>query len=226
MNYVILFPNLNIQFIKNLNNIFSLSYRKDIERFGYNVVNPFLKYINQYSYSKGNPNIQPEIYHSFDINYTYKQSITIGASYTNTQNLIVPLYVLGNSNSIVSTIDNLGKSNLFYSYLNFNKTFFKIWNTNLSGGYGFIKVNTINSYISNDKPTWGYLIQSNNSFQFSKGWNSEVYLSYMSPTILGIYKIAASFNSSFGISKSILKIRQILNFLLLMYLIHKFKEAR
>jgi iron complex outermembrane receptor protein len=99
----------------------------------------------------------------------------------------------------------LGKSDLLYTYLNFNKTIFKIWNTNLSGGYGFIKINTGSASISNDKPTWGYLIQSNNTLQFSKGWNSEIYLSYAGPTVLGIYKIAALFNSGLGISKSVFK---------------------
>jgi hypothetical protein len=204
-HYFNIFPNINIQYVKDLNHIVNVNYRKDIERVGYNLVNPFLKYISQYNFSQGNPSIEPEIYHSVDFNYALKQSLVLGINYTNTHKLIAPIYKSGANNSIISTMDNLGTSELCYWYLNLNKTIGNIWTSNLTGGVGFLSIGTNEDGNKINSSTWGYLIQSNNTFQFHKGLNAEIFCAYTGPTMLGIYKIAGAFNSSFGISKSVLK---------------------
>lgn len=56
-SYTNLFPNIRFVFNKDDNNSFSISYRKSIYRFGFDVVNPFVIYQSQYSYYKGNPDI-------------------------------------------------------------------------------------------------------------------------------------------------------------------------
>ncbi|MDI9311221.1 MAG: outer membrane beta-barrel family protein [Limnohabitans sp.] len=204
-NYFNIFPNIDIQYVKDPSHIISVKYRKEIERVGYNVVNSFLKYISQYNFSQGNPSIEPEIYHSVDFNYTLKQSLVLGINYINTRKLIAPIYKSGANNSIISTIDNLGASNLCYWYLNLNKAIGNVWTSNLTGGIGFLSIGTNEDSYKSNISTWGYLIQSNNIFQFNKGLNVELFCAYTGPTMLGIYRISGAFNSSVGISKLVLK---------------------
>src|SRR5206468_9939316 len=79
--YLDWFPNLGIQFTRNANNQIGFYYRKSIERFGFSYVNPFIIYQNQYAYTMGNPDIEPEIYHTIELNYTFKQSYAFSFNY-------------------------------------------------------------------------------------------------------------------------------------------------
>lgn len=204
-NYFNLFPNLNLQYLKNLNNIFNFSYRKSIQRFGFDVVNPFIRYQSEYTYFQGNPNIRPQINHGFDLTYTYRQTLTFGASETHSIDPLGPLFTK-NGNTTISTYTNFKNSDFFYIYSAWNKEFFKIWTMNLVGGTGFYKYNTstddYNSTRGND--AWAYLIQNNNSFKFKNNWSAQLNMVYQSPIAMGIYKTKGYFNSNFGISKQLL----------------------
>lgn len=205
-NYFNLFPNLNIQYLKNLNNVFNFSYHKSIQRFGFDVVNPFIRYQSEYAYSQGNPNIRPQINHGFDFTYTYRQTLTFGASETHSIDPLGPLFTK-NGNTTISTYTNFKSSDFFYIYASWNKEFFKMWTMNLVGGTGFYKYNTsTDDYIStNGNDAWAYLIQNNNSLKFKNNWAAQFNMVYQSPLAMGIYKMKGYFNSNFGISKQLLE---------------------
>ena len=204
-NYFNLFPNVNLQYLKNLNNVFNFSYRKSIQRFGFDVVNPFIKYQSEYAYFQGNPNIRPQISHSFDLTYTYRQTLTFGASETHSIDPLGPLFTKS-GNTTVSTYTNFKSSDFFYIYASWNKEFFKMWTMNLVGGTGFYKYNTsTDEYISTSgNDAWAYLIQNNNSFKLKNNWSAQLNMVYQSPLAMGIYKMKGYFNSNFGISKQLL----------------------
>ena len=204
-NYFNLFPNVSLQYLKNLNNVFNLSYRKSIQRFGFDVVNPFIKYQSEYAYFQGNPNIRPQINHSVDFSYTYRQTLTLGASETHSIDPLGPLYTK-NGNTTISTYTNFKSSDFFYIYAAWNKEFFKKWTVNLVGGTGFYRFDTsTDNYLStNRNNSWAYLIQNNNSFKFKNNWTAQLNMVYQSPLAMGIYKMRGYFNSNFGISKQLL----------------------
>lgn len=204
-NYFNLFPNVSLQYLKNLNNVFNLSYRKSIQRFGFDVVNPFIKYQSEYAYFKGNPNIRPQINHSIDFSYTYRQTLSLGASETHSLDPLGPLYTKSGSTTI-STYTNFKSSDFFYIYASWNKEFFKKWTVNLVGGTGFYRFDTsTDNYESvNRNNSWAYLIQNNNSFKFKNNWTAQLNMVYQSPLAMGIYKMKGYFNSNFGISKQLL----------------------
>ena len=204
-NYFNLFPNLNVQYLKNLNNVFNFSYRKSIQRFGFDVVNPFIRYQSEYAYFQGNSNIRPQINHGFDLTYTYRQTLTFGASETHSIDPLGPLFTK-NGNTTISTYTNFKSSDFFYIYAAWNKEFFKLWTINLVGGTGFYKYNTsTDGYISTSgNDAWAYLIQNNNSFKFKNNWSAQLNMVYQSPLAMGIYKMKGYFNSNFGISKQLL----------------------
>lgn len=203
--YFNLFPNLSLQYLKNPNNVFNFSYRKSIQRFGFDVVNPFIRYQSEYAYFQGNPNIRPQINHSFDLTYTYRQTLTIGASETHSIDPLGPLFIK-NGNTTVNTYTNYKSSDFFYIYASWYKEFFKIWTVNLVGGAGFYKYNTsTDDYISaNKNNSWAYLMQSNNNFKLKNNWSVQLYMVYQSALASGIFKQKGYFNSNIGISKQLL----------------------
>ncbi len=55
------FPSVGLSYQKTPDHVWSYNYRMNIDRFGFNVVNPFEMYINPYYSSIGNPDIKPQI---------------------------------------------------------------------------------------------------------------------------------------------------------------------
>jgi Outer membrane protein beta-barrel family/Carboxypeptidase regulatory-like domain len=204
--YLDWFPNVTAQYLKNVSNVFNLSYRKSIDRFGFDIVNPFIRYQSQYAYYQGNPDISPAINHNLEFTYTLKQATIFGASYTHTLNALGPVYLKGADNATISSFTNFKSDDLFYVYAYWRKQLLRKWTTNLIGGAGFLRYNTASaaSTQKSENATWSYLLQWNNSFNVH-GWSAELNTSYQGPLASGIYKLGAIFSSSMGVSRQLWK---------------------
>ena len=88
-DYNNLIPSLSIQWNLKSSNI-SLGYTDRISRPGIYQLNPFVDLTNPNFINTGNPNLQPEVNHSFELNYSIfsKNSITAGLSYTFSNNSV------------------------------------------------------------------------------------------------------------------------------------------
>jgi outer membrane receptor protein involved in Fe transport len=71
-NYLRIFPTAYIAFTPDDNNSFSLNYGKRISRPRFSFLNPFRTYASTYSYSEGNPFLQPSSRHNVEFGYTFK----------------------------------------------------------------------------------------------------------------------------------------------------------
>lgn len=71
------FPSGSVNYQKK-NHQYRISYSKRISRPGYLHLNPYFQYLDAYSIEKGNPNLKPQFYHSFELNYVYKNSLSFG----------------------------------------------------------------------------------------------------------------------------------------------------
>jgi len=90
-NYIDLFPNLNIGLELNDNNSIGLSIGKRINRPILGMLNPFIDVTDVLSPHGGNPNLKPEMIHSFELNHSYtndKFNLNSSFFYRDTKNLI------------------------------------------------------------------------------------------------------------------------------------------
>lgn len=76
-NYTNWFPSASVNYEKGKHQ-YRLSYSKRIARPDYLTLNPYFQYIDAYSLEKGNPNLKPQFYHSFELNYIYKNAFSFG----------------------------------------------------------------------------------------------------------------------------------------------------
>ena len=72
--YTKFFPTVYISYTPNDNRIFTLNYSKRINRPPYFSLNPFRWYSNPYSYSEGNPFLQPSYSHNIEFSFTKNQN--------------------------------------------------------------------------------------------------------------------------------------------------------
>lgn len=75
-NYTQWFPSASINYQQEKHQ-YRLSYSKRISRPDYLKLNPFYQYLDAYSIEQGNPNLKPQIYHSFELNYIYKNALSL-----------------------------------------------------------------------------------------------------------------------------------------------------
>lgn len=81
-NYIRLFPTLYITYSPDDHQTFSFNYGRRIRRPNYGSLNPFRWYTNPYSYTEGNPSLQPSYTDILELSHTYKDNL-ISSVYVN-----------------------------------------------------------------------------------------------------------------------------------------------
>jgi len=80
-NYFNLFPSAFLHHTINDKNEVNLSYSRRIDRPDYSDLNPFVYYLDQYTYAEGNPFLKPQYTNNFELDYTYNKSYNLSLSY-------------------------------------------------------------------------------------------------------------------------------------------------
>jgi hypothetical protein len=82
--YIHIFPSVYLSYKLDSagKNTLVLSYNERIRRPGYQQLNPFLFYHDQYTYTSGNPNLLPYYNHYFELKYSFMQYIGVTGGYS------------------------------------------------------------------------------------------------------------------------------------------------
>ena len=56
----------------NEKNNLGLNYGRRIRRPNYESLNPFIRFLDRYTYMQGNPNLKPQFSHNLEGSHTYK----------------------------------------------------------------------------------------------------------------------------------------------------------
>ncbi len=115
-----LFPYIYIS--KNLMKIASydlrayLVYRKTISRPGYEQLNPFSKYIDQYLSETGNPTLRPQFTQNFEANVSVDERPILAIGVNDTKDIfsIVTYQSDSSQSQAIRTYDNIGKNKEWY----------------------------------------------------------------------------------------------------------------
>ncbi len=81
-NYLNWFPSGGLSYELNQNNSFALTYSRRIMRPNYEVLNPFEYVLNELSFRKGNPFLQPQYTDNLKFTHTYKYTLNTAVSYS------------------------------------------------------------------------------------------------------------------------------------------------
>lgn len=171
-NYVKLFPTLYVNYMKNPNNIFNLSYSRRTDRPSFYRLNPFKFYINANSYVEGNPSLQPDFSHNIDFQYIFKgRFITkLFYAYVEGASSQVPKVDVTNNNQYY-TFENIGNVGVYGLTQTILYNPFKWWNTTnmIAGFYKKTNVDSdINLGTNKFFNGWQYQLYSNHSFLLNR----------------------------------------------------------
>ncbi|MFN8349330.1 MAG: TonB-dependent receptor [Spirosomataceae bacterium] len=182
----------------------NFNYGRRINRPSYQQFNPFLNYIDDFTYSSGNPTLKPFYLHNLQLRYQHSDGFSIGAALDFADGLNENL-TIREGDKFVRKPFNFGKGYRFGLVSNYNKKINKYWTTNLNfQGFQFNITGTVNGDVAVTKYV-SFRFNANQQFNFGKGWSAELYTNFggrdrlFTMTLSNFYSIYAS------IGKKILK---------------------
>ncbi|HVM90193.1 MAG TPA: TonB-dependent receptor [Puia sp.] len=210
--YVNLFPTIYISYQANPKNSFSINYGRRIDRPAYQDLNPFMFFLDQYTYQAGNPYLQPQYTHNIELSHTYNNFLTTTFNYSNTKNFFtetfeqVPVVKQGDTafativrNGNIGRRQNAGIS--VSAQLHIRKWWTAIVYANVN--YSEFKGPLYGENIDVNSTT--FLANLNNQFRFSKGWSGEISGWYRTKGVEGQVVVEPMGQASAAVSKQLLK---------------------
>ncbi|GAB3636794.1 outer membrane beta-barrel family protein [Hymenobacter arcticus] len=101
-NYTSLFPSLLLSQAVSKDDYLSLAYNRRIQRPSYQDLNPFIYFQDVYTYTQGNPFLQPAYSHSVDLTYTVNSAYVLAAGFSQTNDVISWVTQRENPGSLVT----------------------------------------------------------------------------------------------------------------------------
>jgi iron complex outermembrane receptor protein len=204
-NYLDWFPQWQIRYSVNDKNEFALSYNRSIQRPEYDVINPFLYYVDLYDYRSGNPNLLPEYTNKVELSYMYNKTIVTSLYYIHTSDIYDFSTLIQNDATKVNitTRKNFGNIYIygvrFFSPVRFNSW----WNANFSVDASYQRIKAYPENGNLNKGTQDVLLSTLQSFSISNTIKAEIAGKYESPTFYGFSQFKANYRVDAGISKQV-----------------------
>ena len=203
-SYTGLFPTMFAGYKLNSKNEFGFSYGRRISRPDYESLNPFIFFIDKYTYEAGNPFLKPMYANVFELSHTYNKFLTSNLNYTHSKDMFNEYFEQSGYATIVKE-NNYG--NIYDISLSLNAEIkpAKWWTLMPYAEFNYNAVNSqLNGFTLKTSGT-GFNTNMNNQFTFNKGWSAELSGFYRSKMNRGQFNIGEVKQLSTGVSKQILK---------------------
>ncbi len=203
-SYLNAFPTAYLTYDLNDKNSFNLNFGRRIDRPDYGDLNPFLFFLDQYTYQAGNPYLQPQYSTNIELSHTYKNMLTTTLNYSNTQNFFAETFEQDGHATIIRR-GNIGKRENAGASVSFNTPLTKWWNTTIyiDVNYNHFSGELYGEALNVDAVT--AMGNMTNQFKFTKGWSAELSGWYRTSGIEGQIYIRPMGQTSAAIAKQILK---------------------
>ncbi len=203
-NYNSLFPTMYISYNASEKSQFGINVGRRIDRPAYQDLNPFLYFLDNYTYEAGNPFIKPQYTLNMELSHTYKGFLTTTINYSRTKDFMTETFEQQGYATIVRE-GNIGTR--YNAGLSVSAQFDikKWWSTVLYGNYNY---NAFKGELYGEEvdiAASNFLLNVNNQFRFEKGWSAELSGFYRSKGVEGQIIIQPLGQLSAGISKQVLK---------------------
>jgi hypothetical protein len=203
-NYGSLFPTAYLTYNADSNHVFTLNAGRRIDRPAYQNLNPFIFYINEYTYEEGNPYLKPQFTYSVELAHTYKGWLTTSLNYSNTRQYFAQVFRTEGKVTILNQ-GNLARSRSVTLSVNAQLNPFTWWSANISASVLQQKVMGVGSNSDFNSDAFSGQANINNQFKLNKGWSAELSGFYNTKNIEGQFTIAPFGQVSAGIARQVLK---------------------
>jgi len=202
-SYVNLFPTVYLSYQADEKNQFSLNYGRRIDRPAYQDLNPFLFFLDEYTYQAGNPYLQPQYTSNVEFSHTYKNFLTTTLNYSYTKNYFAETFEQQGQATIVRN-GNIGQRQNAGASVSAQVPVTKWWtavvyvNANYNKYKGLLYGENLNVAMMT------FLGNMSNQFKFSKGWGGEISGFYRTKGIEGQIVVMPLGQASAAVTKQLM----------------------
>lgn len=207
-NYFSLFPSLSFNYVFNPKNTLGINFSRRLNRPGYNDLNPFRFFVNNYTFRVGNPLLTPEFTWSAEVNYTLNQRyyFAINAGHTRSHLTRAIFQEEGADYVVVKPLNVRNLNSLGFTAslpINITPWWNSQWNINGSlndfdGEIGGFRFNQLNPVV---------VFNTNHVLQLGKGYQLQLSGFYLPSHYGSISKIEDISQITVGLQKRILQNR-------------------
>ena len=205
-HYIDFFPSGSLTWNKSAGQQWTLSYSRRIDRPAYQDLNPFEFRLDEYTYRKGNTDLQPQYTNSVGLTWVYKTRLVTALNYSHVRDVFTQL------------VDTTDRSKAFLIKENLATQDIAVLNISYPLQIGWFSLFTnVNTYYSLYKANFGvgrtvdvHVFAMNvfgqSSIRLGQGWTGEFSGFYTTPAIWqGTFKTHAIGNVDAGFQKSVLQ---------------------
>jgi hypothetical protein len=205
-HYLNLFPSIFINQELSKNHDMGVSYSRRIDRPDYGSLNPFIEYLDLYTYRFGNPFLKPQYTNSFELSYSYKKTLNVTLGYSHTSDVITDVLLTDTAKKTISISNqNLASQDSYNLNLTYPIQITKWWNSsnNLTTYYNKFKTPDIlgSPYESGRV---AYNINTNQTITIDPDTKVEWSGYYQSKQVYGTLLISSQYGVDLGMSRTFL----------------------
>ncbi|HMQ06919.1 MAG TPA: TonB-dependent receptor [Saprospiraceae bacterium] len=204
-NYTDFFPSVAVSHTIGEKHSLSYNYARRLNRPNYRDLNPFIEFLDDFTFQKGNPFLRPQYAQSFGINYGLGRSLFISANYSKTTEAITQVIEQESSTNTsfqtVANLDNFENYSLTVTApIVINSKWTSRWN--VVGFYNRFASQIPSGTLENDRLS--YQVYMSNELTLPQGWRAEVVGNYQSGLVYGLFSIEPRYGIDLGFTKRIM----------------------
>ncbi|MEN1783651.1 MAG: TonB-dependent receptor [Bacteroidota bacterium] len=183
-SYTDYFPSGGLTYQMNRKNQFALTYSRRIQRPNYQSLNPFEYQLNELSFSKGNPFLQPQYTNNIKLSHTFNYRLTTSFSYSYITDFFAQVTIADTQTTNFLTTLNVANQEVINLGVSYPKKIYEWWNLYFS----------LNAYINDFTATSEEFLPlrqetlslyAQNTLTLSKSLKMEISGWYSSPSVWG-----------------------------------------
>lgn len=188
---------------KKNNTSLKASYNQRIQRPNIFFLNPNINDANPRNIQYGNPNLDPELTHSFELGYnTFVKGTAINVSlYSRLTNNSIERYSFEVNDTVNTTFANIGKNATYGGSIYANYKITKQWDISGNANVYFVNLNSNSGLVSASNSGIMYNANLNSSYDLGKGWKAQAFGFFNSPRVQLQGKMSAFSFYSLGVRK-------------------------
>jgi iron complex outermembrane recepter protein len=203
-HYTQLFPTAYFQYKANEKNNLGANYGRRVYRPSYQSLNPFIRFIDRYTFSQGNPNLQPYVSNNVEVSHTWKNKITTTINYTSVKDIIQEI-IQQKGEEAYNMPANVSSLQQFGMAINANTPVTKWWTSNINiNVYNDKYSGTINN-ASIDRAATSFIFNAVQQFKINKTLTAEVNGRFRNGWLEGVMRTRPVGFVGAGISQQVLK---------------------
>lgn len=205
-NYLNLFPSLFVNKELSAHHEIGFSYSRRVDRPDYGSLNPFIYYLDLYSYRFGNPFLKPQYTNAFEFSYAFNKKLNVTLGYSHTNDVMTEVLLTDTAKkTIFISVQNLAKQDSYNMNMSYPLAITKWWssNNNLTVFYNkFQTPDLLGSPYSSGKLAFN--LNTNQTIKLNATTKLEWSGKYESKQVVGTILIAHRYGIDLGASKSLI----------------------